>query len=95
MKKGIFIISLLMVTLMAGAPAWSGEDLLQDVKELNREVIRLYQLGCYAEAIPWNFGGIRSIKRIELLIICTVSPRLPGKDLSPFSYFLLQEAKHV
>ncbi|OHE17304.1 MAG: hypothetical protein A2X96_01750 [Syntrophobacterales bacterium GWC2_56_13] len=53
MKKGLFIISILALALLAGATAWSDEYSLQNAKELNEEVMRLYQQGRYAEAIPY------------------------------------------
>ncbi|MDO8724034.1 MAG: tetratricopeptide repeat protein [Syntrophales bacterium] len=53
MTKGLFIISILVVVLLAGATAWSDEYTLQKAKELNQEVMRLYQQGRYAEAIPY------------------------------------------
>ena len=53
MTKGLFIISILAVALLAGAPVWSDEDLLQKATELNQNVIQLYQQGRYAEAIPY------------------------------------------
>jgi len=50
--KGLFIASILVVTLMAGSMAWSDEYSLQKAKELDQEVILLDQQGRYSEAVP-------------------------------------------
>ena len=51
--KWFIIIITLNFTLLGSGPAWSNEDSFQKAKELNGEVIRLYQKGRYAEAIPY------------------------------------------
>jgi len=43
---------ILGVALLVETPVWSGENSLQKAKELNQEVMRLYQQSQYAEAIP-------------------------------------------
>ena len=50
--KGLLIVLIMGVALLVGTPAWSNEDSLQKAIELNQEVMRLYQQGRYAEAIP-------------------------------------------
>ena len=50
--KWLLTVFILSVTLLGSAPAWSNENSLQTAIELNQEVIRLYQQGKYAEAIP-------------------------------------------
>jgi CHAT domain-containing protein/type II secretory pathway pseudopilin PulG len=53
MKKGLFIISIMAVALLTGVTSWSDDSSLQKAKKLNQEVLRLYQQGRYAQAIPY------------------------------------------
>jgi type II secretory pathway pseudopilin PulG len=52
MKKGLLIFLILGVALLVGANAWPDENTSQKVEELNQEVMRLYQQGRYAAALP-------------------------------------------
>ena len=50
--KGLLIAVIMGVALLMGVSAWAKEYLIQKDRELNQEVMRLYQQGRYAEAIP-------------------------------------------